>query len=236
VRGLPSVALVLFLPCLAAGCFHSDAHRSGYTDDGVFWSERVADHVSRAYVDELRDELLALGDEGEVDPAEARRLAETAIVRSAALARSYGMVRPIEIHNVLVNLGLRRRGLCYECAEDLYVALRELDLKTLQLHWGVSHRFDLWLEHSGVIVTPRARPFEEGLVVDFWRHAGKLRWAPVARDRYPWVEMFKSRFPELREAAVREAELAAGRETRRRDEPRGQLRTAGESGETQQGG
>jgi hypothetical protein len=212
VKGRLFTILLLCLPCLAGGCFHSDAHRSGYTDDGVFWSERVADHVGQPYVDELRDELIALGDEGEVDPAEAQLLAETAITQSAALARSYGMAPPIEIHNVMVNLGLRPRGLCYQCAEDLYVKLRDLNLKTLQLHWGVSHRFDLWLEHSGVIVTARGRPFEGGLVVDFWRHAGKLRWAQVARDRYPWVMMFKQKFPELREEALREAELAAHRE------------------------
>jgi hypothetical protein len=133
------------------------------------------------------------------------------------------MVHPIEIHNTLVNLGLRKRGLCYQCAEDLYVKLRALNLQTLQLHWGVAHRFDLWLEHSGVIVTARGHPFEEGLVVDGWRHAGKLRWAQVARDRYPWVMMFKRKFPELQEQAERDAELAAYREKAEpRAEPSGE--------------
>ena len=204
--------IVLAVAGAAGGCFHSDAHRSGFTEDGTFWSERVADTVSQGYIDELRDEILALGDEGEVDPGEAMLLADTAVRHAAALAKSYNMVRPIEIHNALVNLGMRKRGLCYQCAEDLYVRLRDLHLKTLQLHWGVAHRFDMWLEHSGVIVTARGRPFSEGLVVDGWRHSGRLRWALVARDRYPWVKMFKRKFPELREEAVREAELAAARQ------------------------
>ena len=34
--------------------------------------------------------------------------------------------------------------------------LHELDLKTVDLHWGVAHKGDLWLEHSGVIVTAAA--------------------------------------------------------------------------------
>src|SRR4051812_4478050 len=139
-------------------------------------------------------------------------LADTAVRYAAEFARRYDMVKPIEIHNALVNLGLRKRGLCYQCAEDMYVRLRELKLKTLQLHWGVAHKNDMWLEHSGVIVTARGHPFSEGLVVDGWRHSGRLRWALVSHDRYPWVKMFKRNFPELREEAVREAELAADRQ------------------------
>ena len=208
MRG-PICFLVLTGAACAGGCFHSDAHRSGYLEDGTYWSERVADTLSPKYIEELRGEILALGEPGEVDPAEAQLLADTAVRHAAALARSYRMVDPIEIHNTLVNLGLRKRGLCFQCAEDMYVRLRDLDLKTLQLHWGVAHKGDLWLEHSGVIVTARGHPFQEGLVVDGWRHAGRLRWAHVGRDRYPWVRMFKRKFPELREEALREAQLAA---------------------------
>jgi hypothetical protein len=202
------VAVVL----TAGGCFHSDAHRSGITDEGKVWAERVADEVTPQYIDELRGEILALGNPGEVDPREAALLADTAVRHGMVLARQYRMVRPIEIHNTLVHLGLRPRGLCYQTAEDMYVRLRQLDLKTLQLHWGVAHKGDLWLEHSSVIVTARGRPFVSGLVLDAWRHSGRLRWAPVAEDRYPWVRMFKRKFPELREAAVGETQLAGAGE------------------------
>ena len=203
--------LVLVLACTAGGCFHSDSARSGVTEEGKFWCERVADTVSDDHIETLRGEILALGDEGEISEDEAALLADTSVRHAAALARSYRMVRPIEIHNTLVNLGLRKRGLCYQTAEDMYVRLRDLDLKTLRLHWGVAHKGDLWLEHSGVIVTARDRPFSEGLVIDAWRHSGRLRWARVAEDRYPWVRMFKSKFPELREEAIADAQLAGGR-------------------------
>jgi hypothetical protein len=212
VRGPILFSVLLCLVGQAGGCFHSDAHRSGYLEDGTYWSERVADRITPACIAELRGEILALGDEDEVDPAEAQLLADTAIRHAAALARRYRMVEPIEVHNTLVNFGLRKRGLCFQCAEDMYVRLRALNLRTLQLHWGVAHKDDMWLEHSGVIVTARGHPFEEGLVVDGWRHSGRLRWAHVGRDRYPWVRMFKGKFPELREEAMRGAELAAGRQ------------------------
>jgi hypothetical protein len=166
------------------------------TEDGRFWCERVADRVDAAHIDSLRGEIRSLGDE--VSDEEAAVLADTAVRYAMEMADSYDMVRPIEIHNTLVNLGLRKRGLCYQCAEDLYARLRKLDLQTLRLHWGVAHKDDLWLEHSGVIVTARGRPFGEGLVLDAWRHAGRLRWAKVGEDRYPWVKAFKRKFPETR--------------------------------------
>jgi hypothetical protein len=203
------MVLVVAMGCLAGGCFHSDAHRSGYTDDGKFWQERVADHVRDDYINDLRDDILALGNEGEVDPDEAALLADTSVRYGMELAHQYRMVRPIEIHNTMVNLGLRKRGLCFQTAEDMYVRLRDLNLKTLQLHWGVAHKGDLWLEHSGVIVTARGRPFSSGLVLDAWRHSGRLRWAWVGGDRYPWVKMFKSKFPELLEEAEAETQLAS---------------------------
>ena len=210
--GRIGVPVAFALALSAGGCFHSDAHRSGVTDEGKVWAERVADKVDSQYIDELRDEILALGNPGEVDPHEAALLADTAVRHGMVLARQYRMVRPIEIHNTLVNLGLRKRGLCFQTAEDMYVRLRELDLNTLQLHWGVAHKGDLWLEHSSVIVTARGRPFVSGLVLDAWRHSGRLRWAPVAEDRYPWVRMFKRKFPELREEAIEEAQLAGAEE------------------------
>lgn len=207
MRGPLSLLLLLLSTALLGGCFHSDSRRSGYTEDGRFWCERVADRVDDAHITALRGEILVLGPD--VSEDEAALLADTAVRYAQAIADSYDMVRPIEIHNTLVNLGLRKRGLCYQCAEDLYARLRTLDLKTLRLHWGVAHKDDLWLEHSGVIVTAGGRPFDEGLVLDAWRHAGRLRWARVREDRYPWVKAFKRKFPETRFDDVEpEADLA----------------------------
>ena len=97
-----------------------------------------------------------------------------------------GMVRPVELHNVLVNLGLRRGGLCYEYAECMLAELRELPLTTLELQRGIAWKDDLWNEHNCVVVTAIGQPFESGVVLDAWRNGGRLRWAPVRMDHYPW--------------------------------------------------
>jgi hypothetical protein len=205
-----TLAAALALCLFAAGCIHSDIERSGMVD-GHFWCERVADQPSQSFVEELTSELLTLG--SNVSEDEATRLADVSVRHSEVLRRRWRMVKPIELHNMLVNLGLRPRGLCYQCAEAMYLRLRDLDLKTFDLHWGVAHKGDLWLEHSGVIVTQKGRPFSEGLVLDAWRHSGRLRWARVQDDRYPWVEMIKWKFTD---PAASNAKIALARRTEER--------------------
>jgi hypothetical protein len=132
----------------------------------------------------LTDELLALGPE--VSPEEAAQVADVAIHYSEQLAAWYHMVRPVELHNVLVNLGLRRGGLCFEMAACMLAELQEIPLKTIELRRGIAWKNDLWNEHNSVVVTAVGQPFESGVVLDAWRNAGRLRWAPVRIDHYPW--------------------------------------------------
>jgi hypothetical protein len=122
-----------------------------------------------------------------VDKREAWILAEEAVDYSAHLASQYRLVRPPILHNMLVNAGLRQRGLCVHWTEDLLTRLKGLQLQTIRLHWGVANRDrSLRIEHSSVIATARGQAFEQGLVLDAWRNSGELYWGPVASDRYGW--------------------------------------------------
>jgi len=104
---------------------------------------------------------------------------------SRALARQYRVIGPALFHNFLVNSGIRRRGLCFQWTEDLLVPLEALQLKSLELHWAVARPGTL-REHNCVVVAARGQPFAQGVVLDAWRHAGRLYWGPVATDHYPW--------------------------------------------------
>lgn len=119
---------------------------------------------------------------------EAGRVAFRAYDYSLQLAREYRVVRPAALHNILVNIGVRQRGLCYEWAEDLLAELQALDPVSLQLRWGVA-RAGTFREHNCVVVTARNQPFDQGVVLDAWRRSGRLVWRPVAADKYPWVEV-----------------------------------------------
>ena len=133
----------------------------------------------------LTDDLIALAPT--VQEEEAGRVAASACDSSRRLAREYRVIRPAWLHNFLVNVGIRSRGLCYQWAEDLQVQLQKQNLSTLQLHWGIA-RAGTPREHNCVVVTARDQPFDQGIVLDAWRRSGRLVWAPVATDKYPWVE------------------------------------------------
>lgn len=123
-----------------------------------------------------------------VSPPEAQQIETTAQNTSQRLVSEYRLAKPPWFHNLLVNLGLRERGLCYQFAEDLAADLKKLDLATLELRWGIS-RPGKWREHNVIVVTATNQPFEEGIVLDAWRNSGRLYWTPVKSDRrHKWEE------------------------------------------------
>ena len=122
------------------------------------------------------------------DPAEARRLADTAVRAGGELAEKYRVSLPAPEHNLLINMGLRERGLCWQWTWDLSGALAPLRVQTFDLHWGVSN-FDRFNEHNSVVVTPRGRPFAEGILLDPWRLGGQISFFAVTKDpEYKWIE------------------------------------------------
>jgi hypothetical protein len=135
-------------------------------------------------IKQLEQELVALS--ATLDKTEARILAETAVRESAVLAEEYQLVRPAVAHNLLVVFGIKDRGLCYHWTEDLMKHLQTLDLKSVQLHWGVAYRGSDLREHNCIVITAIEQPFSKGIVLDPWRNSGNLYWAWVSKDSYPW--------------------------------------------------
>ncbi len=155
-------------------------------------SRPVPGHWTQVQSTDLKDRLLQL--DSRVAADEATRLAQVAVEQSAALAHQYRAVRPAWLGNYLVNLGLRERGLCYDWANSLYPRLHELGLRTLELHLAVAH-MDTRHEHNAVVVTARAQPFAKGVVLDAWRHSGRLWFGGADSDKYPWEPLPRDRVP-----------------------------------------
>ena len=152
---------------------------------------------------ELAGRLCGLGPS--VDQREAALAAETACVYSLDLARQYHAVRPAIWHNVLVNLGLKERGLCFQWADDLSAKLESLHLRTLTLHRGVA-RLETRREHSSVVLTAPGQAFDHGIVLDAWRHSGRLYWSGVNEDKYPWIEVKVIEEGEVQSRALRQGD------------------------------
>jgi len=127
----------------------------------------------------LRDALVALAPD--VDPSEAELLSVTAHTASRSLAREYRLAWCPAFQNLLIHMGKRQRGYCGHYARDIGSRLKELRLKTLVLHWGAAYAGTLD-ENNCLVVTARNQPFEEGIIIDGWRKAGRLFWCALKKD------------------------------------------------------
>ena len=175
----------LCLLMVVSGCAKAKVYYPGNGSFNATTSGIQADaQIYREKVKQLEKVLVALGET--VDKTEAMMVAETALRESAVLAEEYQLVRPAVAHNLLIALGIKDRGLCYHWTEDLMKRLQTLDLKSLQLHWGVSYRGSELREHNCVVVTAKGQSFFNGIVLDPWRNSGNLFWAQVTKDSYPW--------------------------------------------------
>ena len=159
----------------------TESDNSGTSREAPAYREKVAS---------LQNDLAALN--GQTSIVEAGQVAQTAIQYSSYLAAEYHIMRPAVLHNVLVRIGLKDRGLCHHWTVDLMEQLELLELKTYHLYWGVAHRGSELREHNSVVVAAKGQRFEEGIVLDPWRNSGELHWTPVKNDRYPWKERPRS--------------------------------------------
>ena len=123
-----------------------------------------------------------------VDPDEAEQVSVTAHHTARQLAHDYRVVGPPPFQNFLIHLGMREKGYCWHWSQDIGVRLKELKLKTLELHWGASDE-GTRLESNCIVVTARGQAFNEGYIIDAWRMAGRLCWWPVSKDStFLWKE------------------------------------------------
>ena len=159
VLGLNSKALLIFVFAVCLGPIRAEDEES---------------------IKGLRDALVALAPT--VDPAEAQLLSMTTHTMSRSLAREYGVTGDPAVHNFLINIGEKKRGYCAHYARDIGARLRELQFKTLVLHWGAAYAKEAD-ESNCLVITARNQPFQDGIILDAWRHAGRLFWCPARKDR-----------------------------------------------------
>lgn len=168
----------IFLMGLALSVFH------GCTTMGRPEAGTKPEALSRGneQIARLEEDLaLLLGYQDDETPL----LAKTILSATANLTRGYHLQPPALWHNFLVNAGVRDRGLCCHWTQDLLREIEALYLQKYHAVWAVS-RHGTWREHSSIVITAIGQAFENGLVLDAWRNAGKLYWTRVAEDFYVW--------------------------------------------------
>ena len=130
-------------------------------------------------IKDLAKALSKLG--SDVDPAEAEQISMIAHTTARRLAKDYHVVLNPEFQAFLVNIGARKRGWCGHWAQDIGTRLKELKPRTLVLHWGVAYDHTS-SENNCLVITARNQPFQDGIILDGWRRAGRLFWCPVIKD------------------------------------------------------
>jgi hypothetical protein len=134
----------------------------------------------------LRARLVALSPN--VNPEEARRVAQIAYTTGRELAAKWKMGSSPTMHSFLINIGLKKGGYCYQFATELLLRLDAQKMKTLEFHWAESDP-GTDTEHNVIAVTARGQPFEQGIMLDNWRRSGHLLWGPLDGDpSHTWQE------------------------------------------------
>jgi hypothetical protein len=134
----------------------------------------------------LRGRITALA--ANIDPEEARRVAEIAYTTGRDLKREWKVVWPPGLQNFLVNTGQRKGGLCFQFAERLLLRLGAQKWETLEFHWAESFE-RTESEHNVIVVTAKGQSFYQGIILDNWRYGGRLVWGAVLEDpHYKWHE------------------------------------------------
>ena len=133
--------------------------------------------------------LETLIDSLHVDKKEAKDLARKAIIYSKTLAKQYNLVKPPLFQNFLVNIGLRKRGLCWQFALDMLSFVKKQNYKSFDYYIGGANVGNYWSEHNVLVVTCKGCKFKDGILLDPWRNSGDLYFSKLKDDKkYRWKQ------------------------------------------------
>ncbi len=119
---------------------------------------------------------------------EAKRLAEDVMEESDRLEKAFGREGNPYWHNFLVNIGVKKKGLCYHYSDGLYRHLTaQYHYPHFRFHLIGAHIGEYWREHNALAVSAPDKPVRDGIVIDPWRCTGAVYADKISEDRtYRW--------------------------------------------------
>lgn len=143
-----------------------------------------------------RDDLLKMYTSSPVKPAtqvvaeqEAEDIAIRIINATNETDKQFNMINSSILNNLLVNIGSKEGGQCYQWVRALLKALPPHPYVVFERTWGGSH-VHKFLENNSVIFTVRGQDLQTGVLYDAWRDHGNPWWRFVKKDHYPWSVRF----------------------------------------------
>lgn len=142
--------------------------------------------IIKEKINKLSYEIQSMSDS--IDKEEAYNAAFNAVTYSKYLAQKYKAVKPAIFNNLLINLHIKNRGLCYHYANDLFLFLRSKNYKSFKLMKIISNR-DEYFEHTSLAIIKDGVDLKNSIVLDAWRDVGELYFSKIKDDkRYKWEE------------------------------------------------
>lgn len=125
----------------------------------------------------------------DIPKSEADKLSNEIFNKTVQLGREFKLTSPPEFHNFLVNIGVRKKGLCYHWSDALYLYFVSKKYPHYSFRLVGANIGEYFSEHNAVVVTAKGKPVKSGILIDPWRHSGKLYFSKVNEDKkYEWIE------------------------------------------------
>jgi len=119
---------------------------------------------------------------------ESKQLSKDIFKKTRQLTEDFELTSPPLWHNTLVNIGLRKKGLCFHWSDALYEYLQQKEYVHFSFHLVGANIGEYFFEHNALVIVPQDGDIEEGVIIDPWRNSGKLYFSKVKDDRgYKWV-------------------------------------------------
>lgn len=119
---------------------------------------------------------------------EAFEIAKDAFEFSATLKKKYDLIPYPNFNNFLVNIGVKKRGLCWQLAFDF---LKHLKSKKYNVDYYIAgaNINKYFTEHNVIVLTCKGCSIKKGILLDPWRNGGDLYYAPFMKDeKFKWKQ------------------------------------------------
>jgi len=117
---------------------------------------------------------------------ESTELAIGLIKQAEVLRKKYKSFFIPIFHNMMMDVGIKKRGACKHWAEDILEYVRPIKREFFYAAWGEAN-MGTFMEHNVAVLIPEGRPFEDGLMFDPWRTSGNPFWVKLKDDKhYRW--------------------------------------------------
>jgi len=125
--------------------------------------------------------------DADISLEEAEKLSKEIIFEIDKLRQKFDPVSEPHVNNFLINVGVKKQGLCYEWSDALYMHFKHKQYPHFSFHLLVADKGEYFFEHNVMVVTAKEGKVMDGVIIDPWRKPGSLYFSKVQDDQgYDW--------------------------------------------------